>query len=348
MKIWIATGGTGGHVFPALSVAEKLDKLGHKIIISSDNRTKNIISVNKPENSKLFIIWASGVGGKSIFFKIFSLFKIALSTVYLFFVFLILRPNRLVAFGGYSSVPAIFVAHLLKIPTLLHEQNAAIGRANKFALKWVKTLMTSFKNVKGLNNKSVKVVYTGLPVREEILRLSNSPLKMNSKILVTGGSLGAKVLDDIVPIAIENIKSKKVFITHQTRPENLDRLRKFYSKAKIKANIVSFINDMAHTIEESDIVISRGGASTVVELQTIGRPAIIVPLGINPDQLANAKSFEKTGGAIAIEQSKFTVKWLSSIISELLVNTNRLKKMAEKAYVKNNATELIVQQILKK
>lgn len=347
MKIWIATGGTGGHVFPALSVADKLDKLGHKVIISSDLRVKDMISKNKPINSKLFIIWASGVGGKNLLFKLFSLFKIAISTVYLFFIFLIKKPNRVVAFGGYSSVPAIFVAHLLKIPTLLHEQNAAIGRANKFALKWVKVLMTSFKNVEGVNNKSVKIVYTGLPVRDEILKLSNSPLKMKSEILITGGSLGAKILDDIVPIAIENIKNKKVFITHQTRPENTDKLRKFYLKAKIKANVVSFINDIATVIEKSDLIISRGGASTVVELQTIGRPAIIVPLSINPDQMANAKSFEKTGGAIAIEQSKFTVKWLSSTISELLNNPNRLKKMSEKAYIKNNATELIIQQILK-
>lgn len=347
MKIWIATGGTGGHVFPALSVANKLDKLGYEIIISSDIRVKDMILKNKPKKSKLFILWASGVGGKNILFKMFSLFKIAISTIYLFFVFLVKKPNKLVAFGGYSSVPAIFVAHLLKIPTFLHEQNAAIGRANKFALKWVKVLMTSFKNIEGINNKSVKIVYTGLPVRDEILKLSNSPLKMNSKILITGGSLGAKVLDDIVPIAIKNIKNKKIFITHQTRPENTDKLQKFYLKEKIKANVVPFINDMAGTIENSDLIISRGGASTVVELQTIGRPAIIVPLSINPDQLANAKSFEKTGGAIAIEQSKFTVKWLTSIISELLNNPNRLKKMSEKAYVKNNATDLIVQEILK-
>jgi UDP-N-acetylglucosamine--N-acetylmuramyl-(pentapeptide) pyrophosphoryl-undecaprenol N-acetylglucosamine transferase len=258
-----------------------------------------------------------------------------------------LRPDRVVAFGGYASVPAVFAAHLWRVPTFLHEQNAAIGRANKFAMRWVKTLMTSFPNVSGITNASTRVVYTGLPVRSDFMACAGSPLSGDMKLLVTGGSLGAQILDDIVPGAIAAMKNKKIFITHQTRPENVSKLQKFYADNKIHANVLSFIHDMASAVVGADLVIGRSGASTVVELQTVGRPAIFVPLGINPDQAANAESFAKTGGGFAIEQHKFTQRWLTSILNDLFDNPSRLAKMAQKALVKNNAVNLIADEVTK-
>ena len=203
MKIWIATGGTGGHVFPALSVASELVKRGHKVTISTDGRVLKMVKDGKPNKARVAFVWASGVGAKSKVKQIIALSKIAVSAFMLGLRFMFFRPDKVVAFGGYASVPAVFAAHIWKIPTYLHEQNAAIGRANKFALRWVKTLMTSFQNVDGLpKNTNVKIVYTGLPVREAFLEKSNAPLKHENKILVTGGSLGAQILDEIVPIAI--------------------------------------------------------------------------------------------------------------------------------------------------
>lgn len=348
MKIWIATGGTGGHVFPALSVAAELVARGHRVIISRDGRVRKMVSDGAPRGAKIVSVWASGVGAKSRAKQIIALFKIAVSAAWLTVRFLFSRPNRVVAFGGYSSVPVVFAAHVWKIPTFLHEQNAAIGRANKFALRWVKTLMTSFPTVDGIpQNSHVRIVYTGLPVRHEFLEMAGAPLPKESKILVTGGSLGAQILDDVVPVALLQMKNKKIFITHQTRPENVVRLQKIYAENKIRANVLSFIHDMAGAIAGADLVIGRSGASTVVELETIGRPAILVPLNINPDQAANAASFARMGGGFAIPQEKFTPRWLAATLTELFDNPMRLEKMAKKSLVENNAVKIIADEITK-
>ena len=348
MKIWIATGGTGGHVFPALSVANELAKRGHKITISCDGRVSKMVIDGKPKNARKVFIWAAGVGAKSRVKQIIALSKIGISAIALITRFLFSRPDRMVAFGGYASVPAIFAAHVWKIPTYLHEQNAAIGRANKFALRWVKTLMTSFKTVNGMpKDSAARVVYTGLPVREDFLKNAHTPLKHENKILVTGGSLGAQILDEIVPIALAEMKGKKIFITHQTRPENVEKLQRFYAEHKIHANVLSFIRDMSTAIVDADLVIGRSGASTVIELETIGRPAILVPLNINPDQAANAASFEKLGGGFAVAQDKFSSKWLSITLGELFENPTRLDKMANKAYVENLAVKKIADTVTK-
>ena len=348
MKIWIATGGTGGHVFPALSVAAELVARGHRVIISRDGRVRKMVSDGAPRGAKIVAVWASGVGAKSRAKQIIALFKIAVSAAWLTVRFLFSRPNRVVAFGGYSSVPVVFAAHVWKIPTFLHEQNAAIGRANKFALRWVKTLMTSFPTVDGIpQNSHVRIVYTGLPVRHEFLEMAGAPLPNESKILVTGGSLGAQILDDVVPAALLQMKNKKIFITHQTRPENVARLQKIYAENKIRANVLSFIHDMAGAIAGADLVIGRSGASTVVELETIGRPAILVPLNINPDQTANAASFARMGGGFAIPQEKFTPRWLVATLTELFDNPMRLEKMAKKSLVENDAVKIIADEITK-
>ena len=348
MKIWIATGGTGGHVFPALSVATELAKRGHKITVSTDGRVMKMVQDGKPSKANVVFIWAAGVGAKSKIKQILSLAKIGVSAIALIIRFLFSRPDRMVAFGGYASVPAVFAAHVWKIPTFLHEQNAAIGRANKFTMRWVKTLMTSFPTVDGIPSKSnANVIYTGLPVREDFINASNTPLKHENKILITGGSLGAQILDEIVPLAIAEIKNKKLFITHQTRPENVAKLQKFYADHKIHANVLSFIRDMSSAIIDADLIIGRSGASTVIELETVGRPAILVPLGINPDQAANAASFAKLGGGFNIPQDKFTVKWLATTLDDLFDNPVRLDKMAKKSYVENLAVQKIADTITK-
>lgn len=347
MKIWIATGGTGGHVYPALSVAECLAARGHRITISCDGRVRDMVRRGAPTGTRMVHVWASGVGAKSRINQIWALTKIAVSAFALTLRFMFCRPDRVVAFGGYASVPAVFAAHVWRIPTFLHEQNAAIGRANKFAMRWVQTLMTSFPTVSGIPNSTTRVVYTGLPVRRDFLAAAGAPLPNASKLLITGGSLGAQILDDVVPTAVAAMKNKKIFITHQTRPENVARLQKFYADNKIRANVLSFIHDMAGAIAGADLVIGRSGASTVVELQTIGRPAIFVPLGINPDQAANAASFAKNGGGFAIAQSQFTPKWLTATLTELFDNPSRLDKMAKKALVPNNAVDLIADEITK-
>ena len=348
MKIWIATGGTGGHVFPAMAVAQELAARGHNITISCDGRTDKMVRDSSPQGSHFAHIWASGVGAKSKLKQMYALFKIGVSAMALILRFVISRPARVVAFGGYASVPVVFAAHVWKIPTFLHEQNAAIGRANKFAMRWVKTLMTSFPTVNGIPKTSAAwVVYTGLPVRSDFLSIAGTKIPNKNHLLVTGGSLGAQILDDVVPVAIASMKNKKIFVTHQTRPENVEKLQRFYAENKIHANVLSFIRDMASAIRDADLVIGRSGASTVIELETVGRPAILVPLNINPDQAANAAAFAKLGGGFAVEQSKFTAKWLASTLTELFDNPSRLEKMAKKSLVENLAAQKIADTVTK-
>jgi UDP-N-acetylglucosamine--N-acetylmuramyl-(pentapeptide) pyrophosphoryl-undecaprenol N-acetylglucosamine transferase len=347
LRIWIATGGTGGHVFPALSIAGELESRGHRITISTDGRTMEMIKRGKPRGAKIAFIWASGVGAKSKIKQAIALFKIGMSALALTCRFIIFRPMRIVAFGGYASVPAILAARVWKIPVLLHEQNGAIGRANKFALRWVDVLMTSFPSVSGIPANK-KVVYTGLPVRKDFKPTEFQVPNPEFRIFATGGSLGSQILDDIIPASVIGLSSsvqKKLFITHQTRPDNVARLQKFYADNKIHANVLSFVHDMAGTIAAAHLVIGRAGASTVVELETIGRPAILVPLDINPDQPANAENFANLGAGFNVPQNKFTVKWLTTTLSELIDNPARLAKMATKALVPNNAVQLIADEI---
>lgn len=348
MKIWIATGGTGGHVYPALSVADELVARGHSVIISTDGRVNKMVRDGAPAGARITTVWAAGVGAKSKIQQIIALFKIGVSAIWLTVRFLFSRPARVVAFGGYASVAPVFAAHVWHIPTFLHEQNAAIGRANKFTMRWVRTLMTSFHSVSGIpNNTSARVVYTGLPVRREFIDAAACPIPKESRLFVTGGSLGAKILDDVVPAAILQMKNKRIFVMHQTRPENVARLQKLYADNKIHANVLSFVHDMAGAICASDLIIGRAGASTVVEIETIGRPAILVPLNINPDQAANAACFAQLGGGFSVPQEKFTPKWLATTLTELFDNPLRLEKMAKKSLVPNNAVQIICDEITK-
>ncbi|MCL2538364.1 MAG: UDP-N-acetylglucosamine--N-acetylmuramyl-(pentapeptide) pyrophosphoryl-undecaprenol N-acetylglucosamine transferase [Alphaproteobacteria bacterium] len=357
LKIWIATGGTGGHVFPAIAVATELARRGHRVIISSDGRTMDMVRKNRPADTGIAFIWAGGVGAKSKLQQAWALFKIGMSAAALTLRFMLFRPAAIVSFGGYASVPAVLAAHIWKIPIFLHEQNAAIGRANAFALRWVGTLMTSFPAVAGVNSRQskvdnkLKVVYTGLPVRTEFnMKTDCLPSTVCCRLLVTGGSLGATILDEIVPAAVAALPAamkKKLFIVHQTRPDAVNRLRAQYEKMGVRANVLSFIHDMADQMRSADLVISRAGASTVVELQTLGKPAILVPLSINPDQPANAAAFVKNGGGFNIPQNKFTTKWLAATLSDLFSNPARLAKMADKARVPNDAVNKIVEVITK-
>lgn len=358
-SIWIATGGTGGHIFPALAVSDELIAHGYRITVSSDGRGMKYVKdhIKKAQFSSLIFrssfVWAGGVGAKKHLFQIWSLFKIAISAVALFFRFAFSRPCKIVAFGGYSSVPILMAGWVWRIPTFLHEQNAAMGRANRFALPFVKTLMTSFDVKESLivNKKSkVKIIHTGLPVRKEFHRNTTHDSRFTareSRLLITGGSLGAKALDDVVPLAIKEMKNrKKIFVTHQTRPENVEKLRKTYVKMGVKNNVLSFIKDFADEISRSCLVIGRAGASTVAELQTTGTPAVLIPLWINPDQLANAKAFSMNGGGIVIEQKNLSVDVLVKTLTNLFDNPKKLSDMSKKAYVPNNAVDKIIEVVL--
>lgn len=344
MRIWIATGGTGGHIFPALAVATALTKQ-HKLTISTDGRGAAMVAKHKPTGATIARVWASGVGGRNPVAKAFALFKIVVSSAALFARFLILRPARIVAFGGYASVPAVLAGRALGIPVFLHEQNAHAGRANALSAKFANKILTSFPQVNGLPKNAV-IEYTGLPVRADF---KPAPYIQTNTIFITGGSLGATILREVVPSAINMLPGalkKNLMIVQQVDSDNIAELEKFYTKNGIKHRLASFFHDMASEITNASLVIGRSGASTIVEIMTIGRPAIFVPLTINPDQLANARAFEKLGAGITIQQKNFTPKLLSHTLADLLENPARLKKMAQAAQTENNAVANIIHAIL--
>ncbi|MDR0449194.1 MAG: UDP-N-acetylglucosamine--N-acetylmuramyl-(pentapeptide) pyrophosphoryl-undecaprenol N-acetylglucosamine transferase [Rickettsiales bacterium] len=363
MKIWIATGGTGGHIFPALAVAAAIVKnesasptssqtmgpglrRGDDIItISTDGRGYDLVMKNKPAGAKVVRVWASGVGNRSAIGKIVALSKIALSAKALFFRFLISRPDRIIAFGGYSSVPAVLAGKILRIPVFLHEQNAAAGRANALSAKFADKILTSFPGTTGLP-KNAKVVLTGLPVRSDF---KPSDYNNSNQILITGGSLGAAILRDVAPEAISMLPAaikKNLMVVQQVDEASVHRVGKFYAAAGIKHRLAPFFRDMASEITDAAIVIGRSGASTIAELMVVGRPAVLVPLGINPDQMANARAFEKLGGGIVIEQKDFSPKQLSRVLTELFENPARLQKMADAARAPNEAVRNILRNVL--
>ena len=349
MKFWIATGGTGGHIFPALAVADELIKRGHRVAVSTDARGRKYIA--RRNDRARVVVWASGVGARNPVRQLWSMFKIFVSAAALTLRFAFSRPDKIVAFGGYASVAPLIAGRVWRIPTFLHEQNAVIGRANRFALRFVKTLMTAFPIGAG--------VHVGLPVRKEFAAIDakrDTPdIKRETRLLITGGSLGAKVLDEVVPQAIMRLAGngsgsrppalRNLFVIHQTRPENVEKLREAYAAIGVKNNVLSFIKDMAGELVAASLVISRAGASTVVEMQTVGVPAILVPLGINPDQLANANAFAAFGGGIVIEQRDFNADDLARRLSKLLSDPQKLERMAELARAPNNAVNNILDVI---
>ncbi|MDR2769927.1 MAG: UDP-N-acetylglucosamine--N-acetylmuramyl-(pentapeptide) pyrophosphoryl-undecaprenol N-acetylglucosamine transferase [Rickettsiales bacterium] len=335
MKFWIATGGTGGHIFPAVAVADELARRGHCVVVSTDARGLRHIRGGR----RRVRVWASGVGARSMARRAASLIKMSVSTVALTVRFLFSRPDKIVAFGGYSCVPVLIAGRIWRIPAFLHEQNAVMGRANKFAMPFVKTLMTSFPIGAG--------ILVGLPVRRDFYSAVARP--ESGRLLITGGSLGAAVLDDVVPKAVRVLPAnmrRDLFVIHQTRPENVEKLRREYADLGVKNNILSFIKDMAGELSAASLVISRSGAGTVAEMQAVGVPAILVPLGINPDQMANARAFAQNGGGIVITQADFTPELVARHLGALIGNPERLARMAAKAHAVNNAVNNILDVIL--
>jgi len=349
VKFWIATGGTGGHIFPALAVVDELIGRGHRITISTDARGKRHVA-RRADRARV-LVWASGVGAKNPLRQVWSMFKIFVSAALLTLRFAFSRPDKIVAFGGYASVAPLIAGRVWRIPTFLHEQNAVIGRANRFALRFVKTLMTAFPIGAG--------EHVGLPVRKEFeasdAKRAAADIKRETRLLITGGSLGANILDEVVPLAIMRLVEngpggrppilRNLFVIHQTRPENVEKLREAYAAIGVKNNVLSFIKDMAGELAAASLVISRAGASTVVEMQTVGVPAILVPLGINPDQLANANAFAANGGGIVIEQKDFNSDDLAKRLGKLLSDPQKLERMAELARSPNNAVNNILNVI---
>jgi UDP-N-acetylglucosamine--N-acetylmuramyl-(pentapeptide) pyrophosphoryl-undecaprenol N-acetylglucosamine transferase len=253
-----------------------------------------------------------------------------------------LQPSVVVGFGGYTSVPAMMAATSLSVPTVIHEQNALLGRANRLLAPRVAAIATSFAKVARLREEDAsKVVFTGNPVREAVRKLREIPYTEPSRgedvqILVTGGSQGASVFARVVPEALARLPEDlrdRLRIAQQARPEDLDAVRATYGEAKLTAEVAPFFEDLADRLGRAHIVICRAGASTCAELTCAGRPAILVPYPSAADdhQTANARAVANANGAELVPEPAFTPETLGARLKLLIEQPGRLSAMASAA-----------------
>ncbi len=355
--ILVAAGGTGGHLFPAQALAAALNARGIAVALATDVRAARYGDAFAPD--AVHVIPSATLRGRDPVAIARTLATLGLGVVRAWRVLGHLKPSAVVGFGGYPSVPPVLAATLRNIPTLLHEQNGVMGRANRFLSGRVTAIATGFPGVAQDSRLASKTTYVGNPVRPAVIAAAATPYAKPEtggtlRLLVFGGSQGARVFSDVVPAAIRQLESSlqaRLDIVQQARDEDLARVRDAYVALNIKADVRSFFDDLPARMAASHLVISRSGASTVAELSAIGRAAILVPLphALDQDQFANASALEKAGGAILIRQDGFSPKRVASEIAALAADPPRLAAMAQNARAigRLDAAEKLADLVLK-
>lgn len=331
----VAAGGTGGHMFPAEALSRELAARGWRIVLATDRRGE-AYAHNFPAEERLALDAATGRGpigmaraGVAILNGVVQA-RSALTR---------LDASVVVGFGGYPSAPALLAALSQKRPTLLHEQNAVLGRTNRWLAPYVGQIASSFPNLQKVpQGMGARVSLIGNPVRPDIRALFDRPFSAPADgapihVLVTGGSQGARILSEAVPQALaalpEPLKAR-LKVQQQSRPETLEAARQIYLEAGIDAEVAPFFRDMAQRLSQAHLVIGRAGASTCSELAVTGVPSLLIPLGIAMDdhQRFNAASLADAGGAEVMLEGAVTVPTLTTALDALLSDPARLAAMS--------------------
>ena len=314
-SILLAAGGTGGHVFPAIAVAEELMARGHTVSLATDARGAGLGKF--VDGVAVYKISASGFR-EGLLAKAGAAISISIGIMQAQLLFRKLRPECVIGFGGYPSVPTMIAATSRKLPTIIHEQNAVLGRANRLVSKRVKAIATSFADTSGIDATAEdNVVLTGNPVRAAFSAVRDqeyTPIGPNGedvKILIMGGSQGATILSKVIPrtfLEMPEILRRRFAVTQQCRPDDIRAVSKIYAEAGVSAELATFFDDVPGRMAAAHVVITRAGASTVAELAEAGRPAILVPYPHATDdhQTANARAVEASGAGWLIPQDGFT------------------------------------------
>lgn len=334
--IILACGGTGGHMMPAEAVADKLVKAGHDVTLVTDRRGEAIGNVF--QDIDRFVLGASSHMAGGLFGKIKSAFSIVTSTIKVRRLFGRRKPAVVVGFGGYPSLPAVLAARMMNIPYVLHEQNAVLGRVNRLMASRCELLALSVENTERVP-EGLKTVVSGNPVRTLVASLANIAYAVplgggDIRMLILGGSQGARILSDVVPAALDKLGNQyrdQLDITHQARPEDVERVQTAYGDANIRSVVKPYFDDVAGLLLKTQLVISRAGASTLAELTAMGRPAILVPLAIAADdhQNANAARVEQVGGGWVIEEKDFTVERLAALLDKLFEDMGDMRNASD-------------------
>ncbi|HVC55223.1 MAG TPA: undecaprenyldiphospho-muramoylpentapeptide beta-N-acetylglucosaminyltransferase [Stellaceae bacterium] len=335
----LAAGGTGGHLFPAEALAEKLVERGAAVHLATDRRADGFAaSVPGVEISQ---VWAGRLGGGPIQ-SVHGLAEMAVGLVQARRLLRRLGPDAVVGFGGYPSVPTMLAAAQLGLPSVIHEQNAVLGRANRLLARRVERIATGFADTAGLRPADrARAVFTGNPVRRAIAAVAQvayRPPEIGAPIelLVLGGSQGARIFADLVPDAVTALPASlraKLRVSQQARPEDCERVSAQFAATGIAAEISSFFTDVPQRLARAQLVICRAGASTVAELTRAGRPALLVPYPYATDdhQSANARAFAASGAGWAIAQAALSAPILTDMLAERLADGAGLARAAAQA-----------------
>ena len=339
MNFVLAAGGTGGHMIPAHALAAELKGRGYGVLLITDERGARFPGLF--EGMPVHILPAGRLGGGPLgWLKAFgSVVKGRGEAKRLYRDH---RPDAVIGFGGYPALPSLLAASAMNIPTVLHEQNAVLGRVNRLLAGEAVAIGTAYDTVDRLRAKYAdKAVLVGNPVRAEIAKLGELPFPPFDdvaplKILVTGGSQGASILSKVVPAGLGMLASqlrRRLQVVQQCRPEDIERVRAQYAELGIPAELMTYIEDMAEKIADAHLIIGRAGASTVAELTAAGRPAILIPFAAATDdhQTANAREMVKAGGARAIQEANFTPEVLARQIEALAMDPVALGNAAGRA-----------------
>ena len=338
--ILLATGGTGGHVFPAQALAEDLAGRGWRLALLTDDRGATYSGVLGALET--YRISAAGVSGKGLLSRAKAVVKLGLGYLQARRMIIALDPSVVVGFGGYPSVPTMLAASSLKRRTVIHEQNAVLGRANRLLASRMNTIALSFAHTTALKaGDKARGVVTGNPIRPEIAALHDAPYAPPEagapfRVVCVGGSQGAKVFGDIVPDAVALLPQAHragLGLALQVRPDQVDPVRARLAALGVTADIRPFFDTMPELLRAAHLVIGRAGASTTAELAASGRPSILVPYphAIDDHQSANAARLCDAGGAWMMPQTNLTAEALAQRLAELMDNPGALVRVAEAA-----------------
>ena len=333
----LAAGGTGGHLFPAEALAHALAARGIDVELVTDERALRYGGAF-PARAMRQIASATPRGGSPLE-RLGALAQLGLGAVAALRLVRRIKPNVVIGFGGYPTVPPLLAASFLRVPTVLHEANGVMGKANRFLAPRVDAIAAGFPLGQHAARWRDKITVTGNPLRPNALAAMNEPYPDDDgrlRLLVTGGSQGARVMSDIVPEAVAALPQEqraKLVIVQQTRQEDIARVTSVYERAGVSAEIAPFFADLPRRIARSNLVIARAGASTVSELAAIGRASILVPLphALDQDQAANASLLEATGAAEVVRQENFSPRFLSERLAQLIADPGELRARAQKA-----------------
>ena len=337
--IVLATGGTGGHVFPADALADELSARGCRLVLITDRRGGAV--GGRLSALETHRVRAGGIAGKGIVARVMSMAEIVIGIGQAYRLLKKIGADAVVGFGGYASVPTMMAATLMKTKTVIHEQNAVLGRANRVLAPRVARIATSYEKVERLPDHGPAVEMTGMPVRPSVAAVRDVPYPARVaggeiNLLVFGGSQGATVFARVVPEALSRIAARlpgTLHVTQQCRREDVDSVKSAYAKLGIAADVSHFYDDLPRRIANAHLVIGRSGASTIAELMAIGRPSILVPYphAIDDHQTSNAHAIDEAGAGWLIPEPAFTVEGLASRLESLFTMPRILETAAAAA-----------------